>query len=178
AQRLEQRVVFDMEMIEATGSCAGIENYSRYLTGRNPGEPPPTLFEYLPEDALLIVDESHVTVPQVGGMFKGDFARNSTLSEFGFRLPSCIDNRPLKFEEWQVMRPQTTYISATPGNWELERTGGVYTEQVIRPTESQVDDVVAECRECARLGQRVLITTLTKRMAEDLTEYMHEAGVR
>ncbi|HYV88581.1 MAG TPA: excinuclease ABC subunit UvrB [Candidatus Polarisedimenticolia bacterium] len=190
AQRLEQRTVFDMEMIEATGSCAGIENYSRYLTGRRPGEPPPTLFEYLPEDAMLIVDESHVTVPQLGGMYRGDYARKSTLADYGFRLPSCIDNRPLKFEEWQVMRPQTTYISATPGNWELERTGGVYTEQVIRPTglidppciirptESQVDDVVAECRECARLGQRVLITTLTKRMAEDLTEYMHEAGVR
>jgi len=190
AQRLEQRTVFDMEMIEATGSCAGIENYSRYLTGRRPGEPPPTLFEYLPEDAMLIVDESHVTVPQLGGMYRGDYARKSTLADYGFRLPSCIDNRPLKFEEWQVMRPQTTYISATPGNWELERTGGVYTEQVIRPTglidppciirptESPVDDVVAECRECARLGQRVLITTLTKRMAEDLTEYMHEAGVR
>jgi excinuclease ABC subunit B len=190
AQRLEQRTVFDIEMIEATGSCAGIENYSRFLTGRQPGEPPPTLFEYLPEDALLIVDESHVTVPQLGGMYRGDYARKSTLAEYGFRLPSCIDNRPLKFEEWEAMRPQTTYISATPGNWELERTGGVYTEQVIRPTglidpptiirptESQVDDVVAECRECARLGQRVLITTLTKRMAEDLTEYMHEAGVR
>ena len=190
AQRLEQRTTFDVEMIEATGSCAGIENYSRYLTGRNPGEPPPTLFEYLPEDAHLIVDESHVTVPQLGGMYRGDYARKSTLAEYGFRLPSCIDNRPLKFEEWEAMRPETTYISATPGPWEMARTGGVYTEQVIRPTglidppciirptETQVDDVVAECRECARLGQRVLITTLTKRMAEDLTEYMHEAGVR
>jgi excinuclease ABC subunit B len=190
AQRLEQRTHFDMEMIEATGSCAGIENYSRFLTGRRPGEPPPTLFEYLPEDALLIVDESHVTVPQIGGMYRGDYARKSTLAEFGFRLPSCIDNRPLKFEEWEIMRPQTTYVSATPGSWELERTGGVFTEQVIRPTgltdpiciirptETQVDDVVAECRVCAQKGQRVLITTLTKRMAEDLTEYMYEAGVR
>ncbi len=190
AQRLEQRTQFDIEMIEATGSCAGIENYSRYLTGRKPGEPPPTLFEYLPEDALLIVDESHVTVPQIGGMYRGDYARKSVLSEFGFRLPSCVDNRPLKFEEWEIMRPQTTFVSATPGPWELERTGGVFIEQVIRPTgltdpvcivrptETQVDDVVAECREAARKGQRVLITTLTKRMAEDLTEYMHEAGVR
>ena len=190
AQRLEQRVVFDMEMIEATGVCAGIENYSRYLTGRKPGEPPPTLFEYLPEDALLIVDESHVTVPQLGGMFKGDFARKSTLAEFGFRLPSCCDNRPLKFEEWEVMRPQTVHVSATPGPWEIKQTGGVFVEQVIRPTglidpvciirptEIQVDDVVAECKEQAKLGSRVLITTLTKRKAEDLTEYLHDAGVR
>jgi excinuclease ABC subunit B len=190
AQRLEQRTTFDVEMIEATGSCAGIENYSRYLTGRRPGEPPPTLFEYLPEDAMLIVDESHVTVPQVGGMYRGDYARKSTLADFGFRLPSCLDNRPLKFEEWEAMRPQTTYVSATPSKWELERTGGVFIEQVIRPTgltdpvciirptETQVDDVVAECRQAALNGQRVLITTLTKRMAEDLTEYMHEAGVR
>jgi excinuclease ABC subunit B len=190
AQRLEQRTTFDIEMIEATGSCAGIENYSRFLTGRNPGEPPPTLFEYLPDDALLIVDESHVTVPQVGGMFKGDFARKSTLSDFGFRLPSCVDNRPLKFEEWDAMRPQTIFVSATPGPWELERTGGVFTEQVvrptglidpvciIRPTESQVDDLLAECRTCAEKGQRVLVTTLTKRMAEDLTEYMNEAGIK
>ena len=190
AQRLEQRTNFDVEMIEATGSCAGIENYSRFLTGRRPGEPPPTLFEYIPEDALLIVDESHVTVPQIGGMYRGDYARKSTLAEFGFRLPSCIDNRPLKFEEWEIMRPQTTYVSATPGKWEMERTGGVFVEQVIRPTglidpvciirptETQVDDVVAECRACAAKGQRVLITTLTKRMAEDLTEYMHENGVR
>jgi excinuclease ABC subunit B len=190
AQRLEQRTIFDLEMIDATGSCAGIENYSRYLTGRKPGEPPPTLFEYLPDDALLIVDESHVTVPQVGGMFKGDWARKSTLAEFGFRLPSCCDNRPLKFEEWNAMRPQTTYVSATPGDWEMRQTGGVFAEQVIRPTglidpvciirptETQVDDCIAECREVAKRGQRVLVTTLTKRMAEDLTEYMHEAGMR
>jgi excinuclease ABC subunit B len=190
AQRLEQRTMFDLEMIEATGSCAGIENYSRYLTGRQPGEPPPTLFEYLPDDALLIVDESHVTIPQLGGMFKGDWARKSTLAEFGFRLPSCCDNRPLKFEEWNAMRPQTTYVSATPGDWEMQQTGGVFAEQVIRPTglidpvciirptETQVDDCIAECREVAKRGQRVLVTTLTKRMAEDLTEYMHEAGMR
>ncbi|MEZ5829769.1 MAG: excinuclease ABC subunit UvrB [Dongiaceae bacterium] len=190
AQRLEQRTRFDLEMIEATGSCAGIENYSRYLTGRKPGEPPPTLFEYLPNDALLIVDESHVTVPQLGAMFRGDWHRKSTLAEYGFRLPSCCDNRPLKFEEWEHMRPQTVYVSATPGPWELERTGGVFTEQVIRPTglidpvtiirptESQVDDVIAECKDAAAKAQRVLITTLTKRMAEDLTEYLHEAGIR
>jgi len=190
AQRLEQRVNFDMEMLEATGSCAGIENYSRYLTGRNPGEPPPTLFEYLPQDALLFTDESHVTVPQIGGMFKGDYARKSTLAEYGFRLPSCCDNRPLKFEEWERMRPQTVHVSATPGPWEMNQTGGVFAEQVIRPTglidpvciirptEFQVDDVIAECKEAAAKGERVLITTLTKRMAEDLTEYMHEAGVR
>lgn len=190
AQRLEQRVNFDMEMIEATGVCAGIENYSRYLTGRNPGEPPPTLFEYLPSDALLFADESHVSIPQIGGMFKGDWHRKSTLAEYGFRLPSCTDNRPLKFEEWERMRPQTVAVSATPGNWELNQTGGAFIEQVIRPTglidpvcivrptETQVDDVVAECKDAAKLGQRVLITTLTKRMAEDLTEYLHEAGVR
>jgi excinuclease ABC subunit B len=190
AQRLEQRTIFDLEMIDATGSCAGIENYSRYLTGRKTGEPPPTLFEYLPDDALLIVDESHVTVPQLGGMFKGDWARKSTLAEFGFRLPSACDNRPLKFEEWNAMRPQTTYVSATPGDWEMQQTGGVFAEQVIRPTglidpvciirptETQVDDCIAECREVAKRGQRVLVTTLTKRMAEDLTEYMHEAGMR
>ena len=190
AQRIEQRTVFDIEMMEVTGHCAGIENYSRYLTGRSPGEPPPTLFEYLPEDSLLVVDESHVTVPQIGGMFKGDFARKTTLAEFGFRLPSCIDNRPLKFEEWEGMRPQTVFISATPGPWEMERTDGSFIEQVIRPTglidpvciirpvENQVDDVMAECRECALKGQRVLITTLTKRMSEDLTEYMQEAGIR
>ena len=177
-------------MMEATGSCAGIENYSRYLTGRNPGEPPPTLFEYLPENALLIVDESHVTVPQLGGMFRGDFKRKSTLAEFGFRLPSCVDNRPLKFEEWDAMRPETIFVSATPGPWELERTGGAFVEQVIRPTglidpvcvvrpvEQQVDDLIAECKDCAARGLRVLVTTLTKRMAEDLTEYLHEAGVR
>ncbi|GAB2179398.1 excinuclease ABC subunit UvrB [Dongia sp. agr-C8] len=190
AQRLEQRVTFDMEMMEATGSCAGIENYSRYLTGRKAGEPPPTLFEYLPEDALIFVDESHVTIPQIGGMYKGDFARKSTLAEYGFRLPSCIDNRPLKFEEWERMRPQTICVSATPGAWEMKQTSGVFAEQVIRPTglidpvciirptETQVDDVVAECQEVAKKGQRVLITTLTKRMAEDLTEYLHDAGVR
>ena len=190
AQRLEQRTTFDMEMMEATGSCAGIENYSRYLSGRNAGEAPPTLFEYLPKNAMLIVDESHVTVPQLGAMYKGDFARKSTLSEYGFRLPSCLDNRPLKFEEWESMRPQTVFVSATPGPWELERTGGVFTEQlvrptglidpecIIRPTDTQVDDVISECQECAARGQRVLITTLTKRMAEDLTEYMSEANLK
>tara|TARA_B100000029_G_scaffold47202_3_gene43385 strand:- start:16952 stop:19270 length:2319 start_codon:yes stop_codon:yes gene_type:complete len=190
AQRLEQRTTFDLEMIAATGSCAGIENYSRYLSGREAGQPPPTLFEYLPENALLMVDESHVTVPQIGAMYKGDFARKSTLSEYGFRLPSCLDNRPLKFEEWEVMRPQTIFVSATPGPWELERTEGVFTEQLVRPTglidpvcimrptKSQVDDVIAECKNCAELGQRVLITTLTKRMAEDLTEYMLEAQIK
>src|SRR4029078_8737914 len=185
AHRLEQRTRFDIEMIETTGSGAGIENYSRYLTGRKPGEPPPTLFEYLPGDALLIVDESHVTVPQIGAMFRGDYQRKSTLAEFGFRLPSCIDNRPLRFEEWEEMRPETLFVSATPGPWELERTGGVFIEQVIRPTglidpvciirptEHQVDDVIAEAKDHAARGQRVLVTTLTKRMAEDLTEYMH-----
>jgi len=190
AQRLEERTVLDLETIETTGSCPGIENYSRYLTGRQPGEPPPTLFEYLPENALLIVDESHVTVPQLGGMYRGDFNRKSTLAEFGFRLPSCVDNRPLKFEEWEAMRPQTVFVSATPGKWEMERTGGVFTEQVIRPTglidpvcivrpaSSQVDDLLAECRTCADKAQRVLVTTLTKRMAEDLTEYLSEAGLR
>jgi excinuclease ABC subunit B len=190
AQRLEQRTMFDLEMIEATGSCAGIENYSRWLTGRRPGEPPPTLFEYLPDEAIVFVDESHVTVPQLGAMYKGDFRRKATLSEYGFRLPSCIDNRPLKFEEWDVMRPQTVYVSATPGQWELARTGGVFTEQVIRPTglidppvevrpaEHQVDDLLGEVRRVAKLGYRALVTTLTKRMAEDLTEYLHENGVR
>ena len=190
AQRLKQRTQFDLEMIEATGSCNGIENYSRYLSGRAPGEPPPTLFEYLPENALLIVDESHVTVPQIGAMYKGDFARKSTLSDYGFRLPSCLDNRPLKFEEWEQFRPQTIYVSATPGTWELERTGGVFAEQVVRPTglidpvclvrptESQVDDIIAECRDAATNGTRVLVTTLTKKMAEALTEYMHEAGIK
>ena len=190
AQRLEQRVTFDVEMIETTGVCAGIENYSRYLTGRRPGEPPPTLFEYLPEDALLIVDESHVTIPQIGGMFKGDFARKSTLSNHGFRLPSCIDNRPLQFEEWERMRPQTIHVSATPGPWELERTNGVIVEQVVRPTGlidpvcdvrptvTQVDDLMAECRITLAQGYRVLVTTLTKRMAEDLTEYLSEAGIK
>jgi excinuclease ABC subunit B len=190
AERLEQRTMLDLEMMEAAGSCPGIENYSRYLTGRKPGEPPPTLIEYLPENALLIVDESHITVPQVGGMFRGDYRRKWTLSEFGFRLPSCVDNRPLKFAEWDTMRPQTVYVSATPGGWELERTGGVFTEQLIRPTglidppchvrpvEYQVDDLIAECRETIANGYRALVTTLTKRMAEDLTEYMHEAGLK
>ena len=190
AQRLEQRTNFDLEMLETTGHCSGIENYSRFLTGRAPGEPPPTLFEYIPDDALLIVDESHVTVPQIGGMFKGDFNRKSTLAEFGFRLPSCVDNRPLKFEEWEAMRPQTVYVSATPGPWEMERTGGVFVEQIIRPTglidpvciirpvENQVDDLLHECQEGAKKGHRTLVTTLTKRMAEDLTEYMQEAGIR
>jgi len=190
AQRLEQRTMFDLEMIEATGSCAGIENYSRWLTGRRPGEPPPTLFEYLPDEALVFVDESHVTIPQIGGMYRGDYRRKSTLAEYGFRLPSCVDNRPLKFEEWDAMRPQTVYVSATPGPWELSRTGGVFTEQVIRPTglidppveirpvEHQVDDLLAECKAVAAKGYRALVTTLTKRMAEDLTEYLHEHGVR
>jgi len=190
AQRLEQRTRFDLEMIEATGSCAGIENYSRYLTGRKPGEPPPTLFEYLPDNALVFVDESHVTVPQLGGMYRGDFRRKATLAEYGFRLPSCMDNRPLRFEEWDLMRPQTSYVSATPGGWELERTGGVFTEQVIRPTglidppvevrpaKTQVDDLLGEVREVAARGYRALVTVLTKRMAEDLTEYLHEQGVR
>ena len=194
AQRLEQRVTFDLEMIETTGACAGIENYSRYLTGRAPGEPPPTFFEYIPDNALLFVDESHVTVPQIGGMYKGDYRRKFTLAEYGFRLPSCIDNRPLKFEEWERMRPQTVHVSATPGPWEMERTGGVFAEQVIRPTglidppvevrpvskpgHSQVDDVIAEVKEVALQGYRSLVTVLTKKMAEDLTEYMHEQGVR
>ena len=190
AQRLEQRTNFDLEMIAATGSCAGIENYSRFLTGRLPGEPPPTLFEYLPENALLFVDESHQTIGQVNGMSRGDHRRKITLAEYGFRLPSCIDNRPLRFNEWDAMRPQSVYVSATPGAWELERTGGVFAEQVIRPTglidppvevrpiESQVDDLVHEARETARMGYRSLVTTLTKRMAEDLTEYLHEAGLK
>ena len=190
AQRLEQRTMFDIEMMMATGSCAGIENYSRYLTGRKPGEPPPTLFEYLPDNALVFIDESHVTVPQIGGMFKGDFSRKATLAEYGFRLPSCIDNRPLRFEEWEAMRPQTVFVSATPGNWEMNQTGGVFAEQVIRPTglidppviirpvKTQVDDLIDECKAVALSGMRVLVTTLTKRMAEDLTEYMHEQGIR
>ncbi len=190
AQRLEQRTNFDLEMIAATGSCAGIENYSRFLTGRLPGEPPPTLFEYLPENALLFVDESHVTIGQVNGMSRGDHRRKLTLAEYGFRLPSAIDNRPLRFEEWDAMRPQTVYVSATPAAWELEQTGGVFTEQVIRPTglidpkaeirpvEDQVDDLIGECRATAKLGYRTLVTTLTKRMAEDLTEFLHEAGLK
>ncbi len=190
AQRLEQRTVFDLEMMEATGSCPGIENYSRYLTGRRPGEPPPTLFEYVPDDALVFVDESHVTIPQLGGMFRGDFRRKATLAEYGFRLPSCMDNRPLRFEEWDAMRPQTMCVSATPGGWELEESGGVFAEQVIRPTglidppvevrpaRTQVDDLVGEVRAVAARGYRALVTVLTKRMAEDLTEYLHEQGIR
>jgi excinuclease ABC subunit B len=190
AQRLEQRTLYDLEMMEATGSCAGIENYSRYLTGRKPGEPPPTLFEYVPDNALVFVDESHVTVPQLGGMYRGDFRRKATLAEYGFRLPSCMDNRPLRFEEWDAMRPQTTCVSATPGPWELNESNGVFAEQVIRPTglidppvdvrpaRTQVDDLVGEVREVARKGYRALVTVLTKRMAEDLTEYLHEQGIR
>ena len=190
AQRLEQRTNFDLEMIAATGSCAGIENYSRFLTGRLPGEPPPTLFEYLPQNALLFVDESHQTVPQIGAMARGDHRRKITLAEYGFRLPSCIDNRPLRFNEWDAMRPQTVAVSATPGNWEMEQTGGVFAEQVIRPTglidppvnirpvEDQVQDCIEECRKTAANGYRTLVTTLTKRMAEDLTEFMHEAGLK
>ena len=190
AERIEQRTRFDLEMLEATGHCKGIENYSRHLTGRAPGEPPPTLFEYLPKDAILFVDESHVSVPQLGGMYRGDFNRKSTLATYGFRLPSCIDNRPLKFEEWNKMRPQTIFVSATPGNWELEQTQGVFTEQIIRPTglldpvcevrpiATQVDDLLAECHACAEKGQRVLVTTLTKKMAEDLTDYLAENGVK
>lgn len=190
AQRLEQRTIFDLEMLEATGSCAGIENYSRYLTGRNPGEPPPTLFEYLPDNALVFADESHVTIPQIGAMYRGDFRRKATLAEYGFRLPSCMDNRPLRFEEWNAMRPQSIAVSATPGSWEMEQSGGVFAEQVIRPTGlidppvdirpagSQVDDLLGEVRETAAKGYRTLVTTLTKRMAEDLTEYLHENGVR
>ena len=190
AQRLEQRTRFDLEMLEATGSCAGIENYSRYLTGRKPGEPPPTLFEYIPDNALVFVDESHVTIPQIGGMYRGDFRRKATLAEYGFRLPSCMDNRPLRFEEWDRMRPQTICVSATPGGWELEQSGGVFAEQVIRPTglidppvevrsaRTQVDDVLDEIMATAKAGYRTLVTVLTKRMAEDLTEYLHEAGVR
>jgi excinuclease ABC subunit B len=190
AQRLEQRVTFDLEMMEATGSCAGIENYSRYLTGRRPGEPPPTLFEYVPDNALVFTDESHVTVPQIGAMYRGDFRRKATLAEYGFRLPSCMDNRPLRFEEWDAMRPQTIAVSATPSHWELGESGGVFAEQVIRPTglidppvdvrpaRTQVDDLVGEIRQVAAAGYRALVTVLTKRMAEDLTEYLHEQGIR
>ncbi len=190
AQRLEQRTTFDLEMLEATGSCAGIENYSRYLTGRKPGEPPPTLFEYLPDDALVFTDESHVTIPQIGAMYRGDFRRKATLAEYGFRLPSCMDNRPLRFEEWDAMRPPSIHVSATPGSWELVRTGGIFVEQVIRPTglidppvevrpaRAQVDDLLGEVRAVAAKGYRSLVTVLTKRMAEDLTEYLHEHGVR
>ena len=194
AQRLEQRTRFDIEMIETTGSCAGIENYSRYLTGRRPGEPPPTFFEYIPDNALLFCDESHQTVPQIGAMYRGDYRRKWTLAEYGFRLPSALDNRPLKIEEWEAMRPQTVHVSATPGPWEMDKAGGVFAEQVIRPTglidppvevrpvtkdnASQVDDVIAEAREMAARGYRTLVTVLTKKMAEDLTEYMHEQGLR
>ena len=190
AQRLEQRTIFDLEMMEATGSCTGIENYSRYLSTRKPGEPPPTLFEYLPENSLLIIDESHVTIPQLGAMYKGDASRKKTLSEYGFRLPSCMDNRPLKFQEWELFRPQTIFLSATPGYWELEKTNGVFIEQLIRPTglvdpetivrktKNQVDDVISECRNVISEGHRILITTLTKKMAESLTEYMLEADLK
>ncbi|MCC6863786.1 MAG: excinuclease ABC subunit UvrB [Rhodobacteraceae bacterium] len=190
AQRLEQRTQFDLEMLEATGVCNGIENYSRYLTGRAPGEPPPTLFEFIPDNAIVFADESHVSVPQIGGMYKGDFRRKFTLAEHGFRLPSCMDNRPLKFEEWDAMRPQSIFVSATPAAWELEQTGGIFTEQVIRPTglidpqveirpvDMQVDDLLEEIRCVAARGLRILVTTLTKRMAEDLTEYFHEQGIR
>jgi len=190
AQRLEQRTSFDLEMLEATGVCNGIENYSRYLTGRAPGEPPPTLFEFIPDNAIVFADESHVSVPQIGGMYKGDFRRKMTLAEHGFRLPSCMDNRPLKFEEWDAMRPQSVFVSATPAAWEMEQTGGIFTEQIIRPTglidpqieirpvDTQVDDLLDEVRQVAAAGYRTLVTTLTKRMSEDLTEYMHEQGIR
>ncbi|MFK7754004.1 MAG: excinuclease ABC subunit UvrB [Sedimentitalea sp.] len=190
AQRLEQRTNFDLEMLEATGVCNGIENYSRYLTGRAPGEPPPTLFEFIPDNAIVFADESHVSVPQIGGMYKGDYRRKFTLAEHGFRLPSCMDNRPLKFEEWDAMRPQSVFVSATPAKWEIEQTGGVFTEQVIRPTglldpmveirpvQMQVDDLLDEVRKVSADGYRTLVTTLTKRMAEDLTEYMHEQGIK
>jgi len=190
AQRLEQRTNFDLEMMEATGHCKGIENYSRYLTGRAPGEPPPTLFEYFPKDALLFIDESHISVPQIGGMFRGDRNRKTTLADYGFRLPSCVDNRPLKFEEWDKFRAPTIFVSATPGDWELSQSHGVFAEQVIRPTglmdpicvvkpvENQVDDLMEECRQTIAKGNRVLVTTLTKKMAEDLTEYLHENGIK
>ncbi|MCB1537661.1 MAG: excinuclease ABC subunit UvrB, partial [Alphaproteobacteria bacterium] len=189
-QRLNQRATYDLEMLAATGMCQGIENYSRYLTGRAPGEPPPTLLEYLPKDALLILDESHNMIPQLGGMYGGDRSRKSTLAEYGFRLPSCMDNRPLKFEEWNALRPQTVYVSATPGPWELEQTSGTFTEQVVRPTglidppvevrptKHQVDDLMEECRQVIARGQRALVTTLTKRMAEDLSEYLSEQGMK
>lgn len=190
AQRLASRTKYDLEMLEATGSCKGIENYSRHLTGRKAGEAPPTLFEYMPDDALLFIDESHVTVPQIGAMYKGDYSRKTTLSEYGFRLPSCLDNRPLKFEEWNAMRPKTIFVSATPAPWELEQSKGVFTEQIIRPTglldpecivrpvATQVEDLLAECLECAKRGDRVLVTTLTKKMAENLTEYLAERGIK
>ena len=190
AQRIEQRTRFDLEMLETTGHCKGIENYSRYLTGRTPGEPPPTLFEYLPKDTIIFIDESHVSVPQIAGMFRGDFNRKSTLSQYGFRLPSCVDNRPLKFDEWNKMRHQTIFVSATPGDWELEQSSGTFTEQIIRPTgltdplciirpvENQIDDLMHECKNVITKGNRVLVTTLTKKMAEDLTEYLNENGIK
>ena len=190
AQRIEQRTRFDLEMLETTGHCKGIENYSRYLTGRKPGEPPPTLFEYLPPNALLFIDESHISVPQIGGMFRGDYNRKKTLADYGFRLPSCVDNRPLKFEEWNAMRGQTIFVSATPGDWELAQSQGVFAEQVIRPTgltdpecivrpvENQIDDLMEECRKVIEKKERVLVTTLTKKMAEDLTEYLNENGIK
>jgi excinuclease ABC subunit B len=190
AQRIDERTRFDLEMIEATGTCSGIENYSRFLSGRNPGEPPPTLFEYLPDNAIIFVDESHVTVPQLNGMYKGDHTRKKTLSDYGFRLPSCMDNRPLKFEEWDMMRSETIFVSATPGDWELDQSKGVFAEQIIRPTgltdpdifirpaKNQVDDLLSECLKIVKKKQRVLATTLTKKMAEDLTEYLDENGIK
>ena len=190
AQRLEQRTRFDLEMLEATGHCKGIENYSRYLTGRPAGAPPPTLFEYLPPNAIIFIDESHISIPQIGGMFRGDYNRKSTLAAYGFRLPSCVDNRPLKFDEWNAMRGQTIFVSATPGDWELEQSGGTFVEQVIRPTgladpvcvvrpiENQIDDLMEECRKIVAKGERVLVTTLTKKMAEDLTEYLNDNGIK
>ena len=190
AQRLEQRTNFDLAMIEASGTCPGIENYSRYLSGRNPGEPPPTLFEYLPKNAIVFADESHIGISQIGAMYKGDYKRKSTLSEYGFRLPSCLDNRPLKFEEWEHFRPQTIYVSATPGEWELNKTDGIFVEQlvrptglidpevIIRPTKNQVDDLIFESKVQMNKGNRVLVTTLTKKMAEALTEFMHESGLK
>ena len=189
-QRLDERTNFDLEMLETTGSCSGIENYSRFLSGRKPGEPPPTLYEYIPEDSLLFIDESHITCSQISGMYKGDFSRKSTLSQYGFRLPSCLDNRPLKREEWDAMRPQTVFVSATPGDYELDKTGGIFVEQVIRPTglvdppieirptKHQIDNLVDECRKTIESGYRVMITTLTKKMSEDLTEYLHEEGFK
>ncbi len=190
AQRIEQRTRFDLEMLETTGHCKGIENYSRYLTGRAPGEPPPTLFEYLPKDTIIFIDESHVSVPQIGGMYRGDFNRKSTLSQYGFRLPSCLDNRPLKFDEWDKMRQQTIFVSATPGDWELHQSNGTFTEQIIRPTgltdpicivrpvENQIDNLMHECKQVIKQGNRVLVTTLTKKMAEDLTEYLNDNGIK
>ena len=189
AQRIEQRTKFDLEMIVATGSCSGIENYSRHLSGRNAGEPPPTLFEYLPKNAILFIDESHVTIPQIKGMFKGDRSRKNTLSDFGFRLPSCKDNRPLMFEEWEEFKGQTIYVSATPSEYELNKTNGVFVEQIVRPTglvdpiceirkaSNQVEDIIEECKKVTKKGLRVLITTLTKKNAEMVTEYLNENNV-